>query len=940
MIEYPFLKDINLHVKGRISAEDAERQTRTAREILFRLGDQPGLILADEVGMGKTFVALAVAVSVAAHDSRGRPVVVMVPPSLKEKWPADYKLFQEKCLSRETSEKLRPGIADNGVDFLKLLDDPPNRKKSILFVTHGAMSRGLNDRWVMAALIRQAIHRRRSAEELRHVIGRVMPDLLRIKKLEQYGFKLWEQLFTTEPTKWLEVLHRWGIDPEFDDDPNTDDDPIPQAICNVLPELDTTKLYEYFVCIPRRKSKHYDQHIREARKILKQEMRRLWETCILYLDLHLPFLILDEAHHLKNPTTRLASLFKAQEAKDDAEEISRGPLGNVFERMLFLTATPFQLGHSELCSVLERFTGIRWEDRTTPSGGLSEYSDQIQKLRTALDSAQEAAITLDTCWGRLRPEDLVVDGERTENIANWWAKALFTNNLTPEAKDAVKFFRRAERRMQSAENLLKPWVIRHLRPRKLSNNTDDIQRRRRVCGQAVIKEEHGGNDQGIIISGESLLPFLLAARATSHAPDSRPVFAEGLASSYEAYLHTRRTSTGQSKIHDLIDSDDEPEKLNDLKDGIGWYLDQLEAIVPQGDPKASASHPKIAATINRVVNLWESGEKVVVFCHYIATGKTLRQSISDAIDQRIRAIAAMRLGLKSSEVPDRLEQIGKRFFDDDSPIRQACENEVLKILERFPDLKEYHKDLVEIVRRNVRTPSFLVRFFPLKQKRLDASTMHRAMNRKDRSGMTLINLLEDFFSFLVDRCGLADRLTYLNAVQRVQTGAYYGSTGSFEHDELQGDTSAKLIPNVRLVNGATRQETRQRLMRTFNTPFFPEVLIASNVMAEGVDLHLNCRYVLHHDLCWNPSTLEQRTGRVDRIGAKVERVGRPINIFIPYIAETQDEKMYRVVMDRERWFSVIMGEEYKVDARTTERIAERIPFPENAAEGLSFRLEV
>jgi hypothetical protein len=38
-----------------------------------------------------------------------------------------------------------------------------------------------------------------------------------------------------------------------------------------------------------------------------------------------------------------------------------------------------------------------------------------------------------------------------------------------------------------------------------------------------------------------------------------------------------------------------------------------------------------------------------------------------------------------------------------------------------------------------------------------------------------------------------------------------------------------------LVNGATRGETRQRLMLTFNSPFFPEVLIASSVMAEGVD---------------------------------------------------------------------------------------------------------
>lgn len=129
-------------------------------------------------------------------------------------------------------------------------------------------------------------------------------------------------------------------------------------------------------------------------------------------------------------------------------------------------------------------------------------------------------------------------------------------------------------------------------------------------------------------------------------------------------------------------------------------------------------------------------------------------------------------------------------------------------------------------------------------------------------------------------------------------------------------------------------------MLTFNSPFFPEVLIASSVMAEGVDLHRFCRYVIHHDLCWNPSTLEQRTGRVDRIDAKVERCGQPIHVYLPYLAETQDEKMYRVVMDRERWFSVVMGEQFKVDARTTEKLAHRVPLPASLAQELAFRLEV
>jgi hypothetical protein len=132
----------------------------------------------------------------------------------------------------------------------------------------------------------------------------------------------------------------------------------------------------------------------------------------------------------------------------------------------------------------------------------------------------------------------------------------------------------------------------------------------------------------------------------------------------------------------------------------------------------------------------------------------------------------------------------------------------------------------------------------------------------------------------------------------------------------------------------------KRLMLTFNTPFYPEVLVASSVMAEGVDLHRHCRHVLHHDLRWNPSDLEQRTGRVDRIGAKAEQAGRPVRVDIPFVAQTQDEKMYRVVTDRERWFGVLMGEEYAVDAGTTEALAARILLPAAAAGELAFRLAV
>jgi superfamily II DNA/RNA helicase len=124
----------------------------------------------------------------------------------------------------------------------------------------------------------------------------------------------------------------------------------------------------------------------------------------------------------------------------------------------------------------------------------------------------------------------------------------------------------------------------------------------------------------------------------------------------------------------------------------------------------------------------------------------------------------------------------------------------------------------------------------------------------------------------------------------------------------------------------------------FNTPLFPEILIASSVLAEGVDLHLNCRYIIHHDLCWNPSTLEQRSGRVDRIGSKAEQVKQSIYLYLPYVAATRDEKMFRVVRDRERWFQIVLGEKYQSDELALDKISERIELPEALRSQLALRL--
>jgi hypothetical protein len=109
-------------------------------------------------------------------------------------------------------------------------------------------------------------------------------------------------------------------------------------------------------------------------------------------------------------------------------------------------------------------------------------------------------------------------------------------------------------------------------------------------------------------------------------------------------------------------------------------------------------------------------------------------------------------------------------------------------------------------------------------------------------------------------------------------------------------------------------------------------------MAEGVDLQRFCRHVVHHDLDWNPSSIEQRTGRIDRLGCKAE--GRqPIVVYLPYLAGTADERQYRVMSEREQWFRVVMGQDEVARLITPDNTA-AVPLANSIAQGLNFDLSL
>jgi hypothetical protein len=340
-----------------------------------------------------------------------------------------------------------------------------------------------------------------------------------------------------------------------------------------------------------------------------------------------------------------------------------------------------------------------------------------------------------------------------------------------------------------------------------------------------------------------------------------------------------------------------------------------------------------------VLELWERNEKVVVFCFYIETGRALRRHISAEMERRFNEIAAKALGLPKGdkkEVSHRLELVAEAFSDQKGLLREAADKAIGEILKPFDLSAADRETALDITLRFLRTRSFLLRHMDVGHPdRVKA--FEDALGKEDASGLTLRKKIEAFGELLASRVP-EERVELLDALRTIQTGARYAEAGILEDAETSGRRTELALPNVRLANGEVSRAARDRLMLAFNTPFFPEVLVASAVMAEGVDLHLNCRYVIHHDLAWNPSVLEQRTGRIDRLGCKSMQTEKPVVVYQPYIEATQDEKQFLVVRDRERWFQIVMGEPFSIDEAVTDRIADRILLPIEAAEMLSLHL--
>ncbi|REJ95224.1 MAG: hypothetical protein DWQ34_06765 [Planctomycetota bacterium] len=960
--------------RPRIQADDAARQTLTAEHVLQSFRERPGILLSDEVGMGKTYVALAVAASVIL-TTKGKqgPVVVMVPGRLHRKWQREWEQFKRHCVLAGNLNRVRAADAHTPTEFFKLLDDPPRQRSHLVFLTTGCFSRGLSDPWIRLAMIRLARQKTRLTTLQKRRLYRWTPHLIR--QTTKLPKEVVRKLLNRNVEDWKRILIHEGL---LDEDA---DDPVPELLSRFRDDVQWDQLVKIIrKKLPQKTSQNIGARIKRLRAEFNQACEQIYEQWLRCAKWSSPLLILDEAHHAKNDHTRLARLFR-QSSENDVTL-----LNDKFHRMLFLTATPFQLGHQELIRVIRSFDAIRWTGPLAPTRSREETVAEIEELNQALDANRLAGRRLDRLWGGIRSEDL---GEKTPE--DWWRQL----EASPENEWQQRLLQNVNdchQTRDSAQRLLRHWVIRHNRPRHLPAPAGQPSRLRRtgVYGRAIVEPDDTANgaEHGLPVTTDAALPFLLTARAQGELAEvsgARAFFAEGLASSYEAFHHTR---TARGEARDMNDDgtplDESPDDDSDVSTIVptAWYEERIAEIIPSRDAarEERLQHPKVGATVRRVVDLWEGGEKVLVFCFYRETCRALYDHIKEEINARTLQIAGDKLGAPHRDDPEQtqefLARIARRFSEEGRPFYR----EVRSILsEPFADaeykiLLPFQTQLIEVLAAYFRAPSFLARYLPLDDPAVQNAFEPREGRREvlepglqalrrgileqtDQSDQTYLQRVRQFLDFAIELAERSETRVDLSpgeeddeaenplkeCLDAVSVYSQPRRPEEQDSDETvterpEDDGSYRVVPLVRNVHGETRQETRERLALAFNSPLFPEILVSSGVMGEGIDLHRFCRHVIHHDGYWNPSTLEQQTGRVDRIRCKAEACHMPIRVYQPFIAGSADEKMFRVVRDRERWFQVVMGQKFEFDEGASEELASRVPLPENLASQLTFNL--
>lgn len=346
-----------------------------------------------------------------------------------------------------------------------------------------------------------------------------------------------------------------------------------------------------------------------------------------------------------------------------------------------------------------------------------------------------------------------------------------------------------------------------------------------------------------------------------------------------------------------------------------------------GKENRRASHPKVRRTAEIVLDAWRRGEKTLVFCERIETVKKLRDHLTELLRRELDECPECP---ESHDLEPGSESAGGSLAARVRSAYAKCTDRA-----KAPGGGGRGRTLrvtVAIEAALAAAGAFYAAKFAVGQAEVEKriAPWRRALLGARTPGAQATNL-----TALNERSTYDARATWivLSALREVReclgkddraelARLLRFARGASLRDADEETVKTELYVPVRTVTGG--DENRGAVLGEFNSPFLPIALVCSTVSQEGVDMHRYCRTVVLHDLNWNPAMLEQRVGRLDRVDALAEKRNppAPVEVFVPYLAESYDEAQFRRVLSRAEMQEAFFGRNdavFEDDIETEER---------------------
>lgn len=916
-----------------VRIRDVERQEDTVLRALTLLDEQPGVVLADEVGMGKTYEALGVLAARLHVRPNARALILTPGPDLNIKWTKDLRGF---C---DDGRAMYAGFADRYKDAGSL----------------GELVEALRTHAVVVAPVTVFIG------------GRGQGDLA-------YLLSLWGDARKLAGNQLAAVFRRYR-DGKLDK--------VSVRTERFLNTFDYAELAPHLVSVTN------------AHRATRGSLDALWDDCgydgfddrdavdRALADLRfrligamlpaLDLLVVDEAHKLKNAdsvrTTGVRTTFAGR-----------------FERALFLTATPFQLTVSELRSVFELFALAR----SAPPDVL----DQAERLLAHVDEYTAAYGQLERVWGQadpvvakdfadwferepelaVDPEDVVLRpivaaGRQLLAIKRERVEPGFRRWMIRSLREDKRVYRRSKReRLRAKGGAGVPFLLYERFIAELFRSGTQTHK---AAVQINMVSSYSAAREGALLSDST-------RQLTGDAAEYRTLLQEVVGQlDHDAGGHPKVDHV----VHDALDAVGRDEKTL-------IFCARVESVRALKRQIEAAWEVQVLARWQRA---YPGARLRDVFEHEV-DGRSIDGHHSRLRDRFNRPLDALYLALRERYVPTFLADWS--MTDEDMPPVLARANAILqqqrvgrtqadrfdwalakRCVEQAAALRVQelglHDEVDEEALQRMTDPRFVELGYDLEKDDLehfaggaetptwsiDADEARLVLARDHLWGMLTgplhdvpadlrVRTVERLASYLVARSVpfLADLMAYARAegldVERVESRALLPVVDRFWtapagrpwyelmhrfltyaatlDDGRRREVLDDVVTAGSLVRHTVDGESRERLREAFNTPLYPMVLVANEVMQEGLDLHHHCRRVVHHDLAWNPAALEQRVGRVDRLGSLVQRLRErspdaTLDVHLPLIANTIDERLERTVRLRERWLEFLLGAAPRID---------------------------